>query len=55
MNNDMVRVTFAYPYTSPTTGQWYQPDETADLPAQEALDLLHAGRARRPDSEEVQS
>ena len=43
--SDNVKVEFAYPYTD-AAGKHHNADATASLPREEALNLIHFGRAR---------
>lgn len=43
----MTRVTLSYPYKN------HKADSTVDLSEQEALDLVHFGRARKPETEKA--
>ena len=43
--SDNLRVEFAYPYTD-KAGKNHNADATASLPREEAVELIHYGRAR---------
>jgi hypothetical protein len=47
--SENLRVTLAYPYTGPD-GTEHRADSTVSLPREEAKNLLHAGRARYPET-----
>lgn len=48
------KVTLAYPYTD-KSGKKHNADTSPTLPDQEAIDLLHSGRARAAGSEPATS
>ena len=47
--SENLKVTLAYPYTGPD-GVEHRADSTASLPTEDAKNLLHAGRARLPET-----
>ena len=47
--SENLKVTLAYPYTGPD-GVEHRADSTVSLPTEDAKNLLHAGRARLPET-----
>lgn len=49
MPAEKIRVTLAYPYTD-DDGKMHKADSTVSLPREVGKNLIHAGRARVPDT-----
>lgn len=50
--SETIKVTLAYPYTD-AEGKAHKADATVTLPHEVGKNLIHAGRARRPDDKPV--